>query len=192
AHEVKKYVPSGYNKNYVELLESGVEIREGEYIRESFKSMASHVKAMIDMQSKGAIVFDYGNAIRNQVELAIEIVNRRAPPATGMTPDDVTNLKNHLDMLKLTTVRNKEGGYAFPGFVLKYVRPLFCEGKGPFRWACLSGNPKDLAAIDDALISTFPDDKPLVRWIDRVRQKVPILGLPTRICWLGYGDRSKF
>ncbi|NHJ86549.1 MAG: urocanate hydratase [Asgard group archaeon] len=192
AHEVKKYVPSGYDKNYVELHESGVNIREGEYVRESFKSMASHVKAMIDMQAKGAIVFDYGNAIRNQVELAIAIVNGNAPPANNMTKEDVENLREHLKKISVSTVRNKEGGYAFPGFVLKYVRPLFCEGKGPFRWAILSGDPKDLAAIDDALISTFPDDKPLVRWIDRVRQKVPILGLPTRICWLGYGDRAKF
>ena len=192
AHEVKKYVPVGYDKNYTELLESGVQIREGEYVRESFKAMATHVQAMINMQAKGSIVFDYGNAIRNQVELALDMINNRAPPANNMTTEDVADLKQHLKKLGITSVRNKEGGYAFPGFVLKYVRPLFCEGKGPFRWACLSGNPKDLAAIDDALISTFPDDKPLIRWIDRVREKVPILGLPTRICWLGYGDRAKF
>ncbi|MGC9778461.1 MAG: urocanate hydratase [Candidatus Heimdallarchaeota archaeon] len=192
AHEVKKYVPSGYEKNFVELLESGVEISEAEYVRESFKSMALHVKAMIDMQEKGAIVFDYGNAIRNQVELALNIINGKAPAAAGMTKEDINDMKQHFTKIGLATVRNDKGGYAFPGFVLKYVRPLFCEGKGPFRWAILSGNPKDLAAIDDALISTFPDDKPLVRWIDRVREKVPILGLPTRICWLGYGDRAKF
>ena len=192
AHEVKKYVPSGYDRNYVELLESGVEVREGEYVRESFKSMATHVKAMIDMQKKGAIVFDYGNAIRNQVELAIKIAMGKAPPEGGMTAEDVADLKRHLEQLNILTVRKEDGGYIYPGFVLKYVRPLFCEGKGPFRWACLSGNPKDLAAIDDALISTFPDDKPLIRWIDRVRKKVPILGRPTRICWLGYGDRAKF
>jgi urocanate hydratase len=192
AHEVKKYVPVGFNKNYVELLESGVEIREGEYVRESFKSMATHVKAMIDMQAKGAVVFDYGNAIRNQVELALDITKGQASPANGMTEKDVEDLKQHLKKLSLETVRKKDGGYTYPGFVLKYVRPLFCEGKGPFRWACLSGDPKDLAAIDDALLSTFPDDKPLVRWIERVREKVPILGLPTRICWLGYGDRAKF
>ncbi|NHJ47199.1 MAG: urocanate hydratase [Asgard group archaeon] len=192
AHEVKKYVPSGYDKNYVELLESGQVISEGLYVRESLKSMATHVKAMIDMQDKGAIVFDYGNAIRNQVELALDMIGGRAPPATGMTKDDIENMKQHFKSLGLTSVRNDKGGYAFPGFVLKYVRPLFCEGKGPFRWAILSGDPKDLAAIDEALISTFPDDKPLVRWIDRVREKVPILGLPTRICWLGYGERAKF
>lgn len=192
AHEVKKYVPVGYDKNYVELLESGVKIREGEYVRESFKAMASHVKAMIDMQAKGAIVFDYGNAIRNQVELALNIVNNRAPPENNMTGEDVADLKQHLKKIGIQSVRNEQGGYVFPGFVLKYVRPLFCEGKGPFRWACLSGSAKDLAAIDDALLSTFPDDKPLTRWIDRVREKVPILGLPTRICWLGYGERAKF
>ena len=192
AHEVKKYVPSGYDLNYVELLSNGKNIREGEYVRESFKSMATHVKAMIDMQNEGAIVFDYGNAIRNQVELALNIVKGNAPAANNMTKEDVTDLKQHFKSLGLTSVRNDKGGYAFPGFVLKYVRPLFCEGKGPFRWACLSGSPKDLAAIDEALVSTFPDDKPLVRWIERVKETVPILGLPTRICWLGYGERAKF
>jgi urocanate hydratase len=144
------------------------------------------------MQEKGAIVFDYGNAIRNQVELALDMIEGRAPPATGMTKTDLEDMRNHFKKLGMISVRNKSGGYVFPGFVLKYVRPLFCEGKGPFRWAILSGDPKDLAAIDDALVSTFPDDKPLVRWIDRVREKVPILGLPTRICWLGYGERAKF
>ncbi|MEA2069952.1 MAG: urocanate hydratase [Asgard group archaeon] len=192
AHEVKKYIPSGYEQNYVDLLESGQEIREGEYTREAFKSMASHVKAMIDMQAKGSVVFDYGNAIRNQVELAINMAKGEAPLSGGMTEKDLEDLKKHLKKIGLTTVRNKEGGYIYPGFVLKYVRPLFCEGKGPFRWACLSGDPADLAAIDNALLKTFPDDKPLKRWIERVRKEVPILGLPTRICWLGYGDRAKF
>ncbi|MBD3192816.1 MAG: urocanate hydratase [Candidatus Heimdallarchaeota archaeon] len=192
AHEVKKYVPSGYEANFVELLEKGVDVREGEYVRESLKSMASHVKAMIDMQEQGAVVFDYGNALRNQVELALNIAAGQAPPVGGMTEADVADLKGHLKKIGLTKVRNKDGGYIYPGFVLRYIRPLFCEGKGPFRWACLSGDPDDLLAIDEALISAFPDDKPLIRWIKRAQKTVPILGLPTRICWLAYGDRAKF
>ncbi len=81
--------------------------------------------------------------------------------------------------------------FAFPGFVPAYIRPLFCEGKGPFRWAALSGDPKDIHATDDAVLATFPDDEPLCRWIRQAREKVHFQGLPCRICWLGYGDRAK-
>jgi urocanate hydratase len=81
--------------------------------------------------------------------------------------------------------------FAFPGFVPAYIRPLFCEGKGPFRWALLSGDPADLAVTDDAVLETFPDDKPLARWIALARERVKAQGLPARICWLGYGERAK-
>ncbi len=81
--------------------------------------------------------------------------------------------------------------FDFPGFVPAYVRPLFCEGKGPFRWAALSGDPADLAATDDVILELFPDDEPLVRWITMARKKIKFQGLPARICWLGYGDRAK-
>ncbi len=81
--------------------------------------------------------------------------------------------------------------FDFPGFVPAFIRPLFCEGKGPFRWALLSGDPKDLAATDDAVLRTFPDDKPLHRWITMARERVKSQGLPARICWLGYGERAK-
>ena len=84
-----------------------------------------------------------------------------------------------------------ENAFDFPGFVPAYVRPLFCEGKGPFRWAVLSGDPADLAATDDAILKLFPDDEPLVRWITMAREKIKFQGLPARICWLGYGDRAK-
>ena len=84
-----------------------------------------------------------------------------------------------------------ENAFDFPGFVPAYVRPLFCEGKGPFRWAVLSGDPADLAATDDAILELFPDDEPLVRWITMAREKIKFQGLPARICWLGYGDRAK-
>ena len=79
--------------------------------------------------------------------------------------------------------------FDFPGFVPAYIRPLFCEGKGPFRWAALSGNPKDIAATDKAVLELFPDNEPLKRWIKKASEKVAYQGLPARICWLGYGER---
>ncbi|MFW6331598.1 MAG: urocanate hydratase [Gemmatimonadota bacterium] len=85
-----------------------------------------------------------------------------------------------------------EDAFAFPGFVPAYVRPLFCEGKGPFRWAALSGDPKDIARTDDLVLELFPEDQHLRRWIERARQKVHFQGLPSRICWLGYGERARF
>jgi len=81
--------------------------------------------------------------------------------------------------------------FAFPGFVPAYIRPMFCEGKGPFRWAALSGEAADIAASDEAALKLFPDDESLVRWIKMARQKVPFQGLPARICWLGLGDRAR-
>lgn len=84
-----------------------------------------------------------------------------------------------------------KNAFDFPGFVPAYVRPLFCEGKGPFRWAALSGDPEDIYATDRAIIETFPNDEPLKRWINMAQKKVAFQGLPSRICWLGYGDREK-
>ena len=81
--------------------------------------------------------------------------------------------------------------FDFPGFVPAYIRPLFCEGKGPFRWACLSGDPEDLRATDEAVLETFPQDRALARWITLARERVKPQGLPSRICWLGYGERSR-
>lgn len=89
----------------------------------------------------------------------------------------------------------RQGGYdrafAFPGFVPAYIRPLFCEGKGPFRWAALSGDPADIAATDRAILELFPEDEPLRRWITQAGEKVHFEGLPARICWLGYGERHR-
>jgi urocanate hydratase len=82
--------------------------------------------------------------------------------------------------------------FAFPGFVPAYVRPLFCEGKGPFRWVALSGDPADIHRTDDLVLELFPDDEPLRRWITRAREKVHFQGLPARICWLGQGERARF
>ena len=89
----------------------------------------------------------------------------------------------------------KLGGYErafdYPGFVPAYIRPLFCEGKGPFRWAALSGDPKDIAATDRAILDLFPDDEKLARWIKKAGERVAYQGLPARICWLGYGERHR-
>jgi urocanate hydratase len=84
-----------------------------------------------------------------------------------------------------------ERAFAYPGFVPAYIRPLFCEGKGPFRWAALSGDPADIAATDDAVLDEFPDNEPLARWIRMARDRVAFQGLPARICWLGYGERHR-
>ncbi len=133
-----------------------------EYKRRTVQTIMRHTQAIIDLQAQGAVCFDYGNNLRGQAE------------AGGLT------------------VRDDEGQFLFPGFVPAYIRPLFCDGKGPFRWACLSGDEADLAALDDELLRTFPDDPALHRWVHMARERVPQLGLPSRICWLGYGDRARF
>jgi len=84
-----------------------------------------------------------------------------------------------------------ENAFDIPGFVPEFIRPLFCDGKGPFRWAALSGNPNDIYVTDQAIKDTFPENKPLCKWIDMAQKKVHFQGLPSRICWLGYGERAK-
>ena len=85
-----------------------------------------------------------------------------------------------------------KNAFDIPGFVPEYVRPLFCEGKGPFRWAALSGDPDDIRVTDEAVLEMFPDDAALCRWIHMARERVAFQGLPARICWLGYGARARF
>ncbi len=133
-----------------------------DYKRRSVETIMRHTQAIIDLQGLGAVCFDYGNNLRGQAE------------AGGLT------------------VRDTAGQFLYPGFVPAYIRPLFCDGKGPFRWACLSGDPADLAVLDDELLRLFPDDAMLHRWVSMARDRVPQLGLPARICWLGYGDRARF
>jgi len=87
---------------------------------------------------------------------------------------------------------DREQAFRFPGFVPAYIRPLFCVGKGPFRWVALSGDPEDIRRTDRLVLELFPDDEPLRRWITMAGEKVAFQGLPSRICWLGYGDRAKF
>ncbi len=133
-----------------------------EFKRQALQSIVKHVQAILDLQTAGSVAVDYGNNLRGQAEKG------------GLT------------------VRDVSGQFLYPGFVPGYIRPLFCEGKGPFRWAALSGDPADILRIDRALLETFPDDQMLARWISKAQAKVPFIGLPARVCWLGYGDRAKF
>jgi urocanate hydratase len=154
AHDpLNGYVPNrmGY--------EQALRLRRDEparYMAEARRSMAEHVRAMLDLKRQGAVVFDYGNNIRAEAKKA------------GVAE-----------------------AFDFPGFVPAYIRPLFCEGKGPFRWVVLSGDPADLAATDEAVLRTFPEDRALHRWITLARERVTFQGLPARICWLGYGERAR-
>ncbi len=153
--ELHGYVPGGMS--HAEALTLRTQDPE-RYVRCAFGAMATHVQAMAAFQEAGAVVFDYGNALRAQAQRG------------GLS---------------------KEQAFAFPGFVEAYIRPMFCEGKGPFRWAALSGDPADILATDEALLKLFPEDQALARWIRRAQQVVRHQGLPARICWLGYGERAK-
>jgi len=88
--------------------------------------------------------------------------------------------------------RGAKDAYDIPGFVPEYIRPLFCEGRGPFRWVALSGEPSDIAVTDELVLQLFPDNRILRRWIDLARKRIKFQGLPARICWLGYGERAEF
>ena len=124
------------------------------FTKRARESMAVHVRAMVELQDRGAEVFDYGNSIRDEARKA-----------------------------------GYDRAFEFPGFVPAYIRPLFCEGKGPFRWAALSGDPADIAATDRAILELFPDNERLRTWITMAGERVQFQGLPARICWLGYGER---
>ncbi len=155
AHDLLNgYVPGGLP--YEEALRLRTD-RPGEYLERSKRSVAEHVRAMLALKKRGAVVFDYGNNIRQEAKQA------------GV-PD----------------------AFDIPGFVPEFIRPLFCEGKGPFRWAALSGDPQDIQRTDEAVLEMFPGDEALGRWIRMARDRVAFQGLPARICWLGYGDRARF
>ena len=118
--------------------------------------IVAHVQAILTMQQRGAIAFDYGNNLRTQAQLA------------GVTD-----------------------AFAYPGFVPAFIRDSFCEGRGPFRWVALSGDPADIAKTDQALLQLFPDDERLTQWLTYAADKIAFQGLPARICWLGYGQRDR-
>ncbi len=155
AHDMLEgYVPAGMP------LTEALELRRAnpdEYVRRSTASAVRHVAAMLEMQKRGAITFDYGNNIRT---VALD---------AGL-----------------------EKAFDIPGFVPEYIRPLFCEGKGPFRWVALSGDPTDIARTDALALELFPGDDHLSRWISLAQEKIKFQGLPARICWLGQSDRAKF
>ncbi len=162
AHDPLMYLPRGIG------LEEAVELRHkdaDEYARRSMESMAAHVEAMLEFQKRGAVVFDYGNNLRQQAFNA------------GYTEAKVGGDPN--------------GKWVYPGFVPAYIRPLFCEGKGPFRWVALSGAPEDIYVTDRIILELFPEDKHLARWIRLAAEEVAWQGLPARICWLGYGERAR-
>ena len=153
AHDPLYYIPEGVDfKDAREYAEKNPK----EFTERAEAAMAKHVEAMVGFMDKGAVVFDYGNSIRDEA---------------------------------------RKGGYsrsfAFPGFIPAYIRPLFCEGKGPFRWVALSGDPKDIYRTDQAILELFPENKHLHRWIKLAQERVAFQGLPARICWLGYGERDK-
>jgi urocanate hydratase len=155
AHDaLNGYVPSGMSFAQASTLR---ERQPDAYIERSMQSMARHVEAMLTLQSRGAVTFDYGNNIRAQAKRA-----------------------------------GVDRAFDIPGFVPEYVRPLFCEGQGPFRWAALSGDPDDIRVTDDVALEMFADKPALCRWITMARERVAFQGLPARICWLGYGDRARF
>ena len=153
AHDPLFYIPEGIDINDAR---DSADRNPGDFAKRAKESMAKHVEAMVNFQDKGAVVFDYGNSIRDEA---------------------------------------RQGGYQrafeFPGFIPEYIRPLFCEGKGPFRWVALSGDPKDIARTDQAVLDLFPENKHLHRWIKMAQDRVEFEGLPARICWLGYGERDK-
>ncbi len=152
AHDPLMYVPEM-------PLEQANALRASDpaaYQTHSMQAMARHVEALLAFQNKGAIVFDYGNNLR-----------QRAYDA------------------------GVQHAFDYPGFVPAYIRPLFCEGKGPFRWVALSGDPQDLYRTDQAILELFPENEPLARWIHLAQQRIAFQGLPARICWLGYGERAR-
>lgn len=151
--ELNGYIPAGLS------VEEAEELRESdpeEYKERAFQSMATHVRAMLELQDRGAVTFDYGNNLRGQAKKA-----------------------------------GVENAFDFPGFVPAYIRPMFCEGRGPFRWAALSGDPEDIYRTDELVLDLFPEDDVLQRWIRLAQDQVQFQGLPSRICWLGYGARAK-
>ncbi len=150
---------NGYVPNGISFAEAATLRRTDPdaYVHRSMQAMAAHVRAMLDLKSRGAVTFDYGNNIRAQAQKA--------------------GVANAFDI---------------PGFVPEFIRPLFCRGKGPFRWAALSGDPADIAATDALALEMFADDSALCRWIRLASERVAYQGLPARIFWLGYGERARF
>ncbi|MFJ2888455.1 urocanate hydratase [Streptomyces sp. NPDC087305] len=153
AHDPLAYLPVGIA--FEDMADAAAKDPAG-FTTRARESMATHVEAMVGFMDAGAEVFDYGNSIRGEAQLA-----------------------------------GYERAFTFPGFVPAYIRPLFSEGKGPFRWAALSGEASDIHKTDKAILDLFPENESLHRWIKLAGERVHFQGLPARICWLGYGERDK-
>ncbi|MFJ6866169.1 urocanate hydratase [Streptomyces termitum] len=153
AHDPLAYLPVGIA--FEDMADAAAKDPAG-FTTRARESMARHVEAMVGFMDAGAEVFDYGNSIRGEAQLA-----------------------------------GYDRAFAFPGFVPAYIRPLFCEGKGPFRWAALSGEASDIHKTDKAILDLFPENESLARWIKMAGERVHFQGLPARICWLGQGERDK-
>lgn len=155
AHDpLNGYIPAGYS------VEDAAKLRKTDpkqYVDRALDSIATHVRAMLELKHRGAIAFDYGNNIR-----------------------------------RMAADRGVSDAFTIPGFVPEYIRPLFAEGRGPFRWVALSGDPADIAATDELVCRLFSDNPSITRWIALARERVQFQGLPARICWLGYGERARF
>jgi urocanate hydratase len=163
------YIPHTLTNEQANILR---EQNPEEYLRRSYESMYLHVQLMLQLMDKGSITFDYGNNIRARaLEYETKYISKfsdssKNPPLGGRVA-------------------------LFPGFVPAYIRPLFCEGKGPFRWAALSGDPNDIAVTDEVIKNLFPNNQSLLRWLKLAKEKIAFQGLPARICWLGQGEREK-
>jgi urocanate hydratase len=156
------YIPHNLTNKEANILR---ETNKEKYLELSYASMYLHVQLMLQLMDKGAITFDYGNNIRARAaEYEQRTTNNQYPMGRS---------------------------FAFPGFVPAYIRPLFCEGKGPFRWAALSGDPADIAVTDEVMMNLFPDNTGMIRWMKMAKEKIAFQGLPARICWIGQGDREK-
>ena len=159
------YIPHTINNTQATIMR---EENPDKYLELAYQSMFRHVELMIELQSRGAITFDYGNNLRARAH-EYQVRNR----ASGLSD--------------LPTI----DCFSFPGFVPAYIRPLFCEGKGPFRWAALSGDPNDIMITDKLIANMFPRNEGLQRWLRLAKTRIAFQGLPARICWLGQGEREQ-
>jgi urocanate hydratase len=172
------YVPHTLNNEQANVLRQQ---SPQQYIELAYESMYLHVQLMLQLMDKGAITFDYGNNIRARAQ-EYEEKNQKLK---------VKSQNEQYNYQLSTTNYQLNRCFGFPGFVTAYIRLLFCQGKGPFRWAALSGDPNDIAVTDEVMMNLFPQNEGMIRWIKMAKQKIAFQGLPARICWIGQGDREK-
>lgn len=170
------YIPHNLSNEQANALRQA---NPEQYIQKSYASMYLHVQLMLQLMDKGAITFDYGNNLRARAE---EFEKKTVDSRQSTVDSQLSNLNPQPYPLNRC--------FDFPGFVPAYIRPLFCEGKGPFRWAALSGDPADIAVTDAVIMNLFPNNKGLMRWMKMAKEKIAFQGLPARICWLGQGERE--